>query len=87
MRPWRESECLLVPKASRKGEMLRVEKSDRGGLLQVCRAEESMREHYIKVNGIQHYVLDEGAGKPVVLLHGFPDSSSVWRHQVPALGS
>jgi len=30
-------------------------------------------------------VLDEGAGEPVLLLHGFPDSSHVWRHQVPAL--
>jgi pimeloyl-ACP methyl ester carboxylesterase len=30
-------------------------------------------------------VLDEGEGAAVVLLHGFPDSSYVWRHQVPAL--
>lgn len=30
-------------------------------------------------------VLDEGAGTPVLLLHGFPDSSRLWRHQVPAL--
>jgi pimeloyl-ACP methyl ester carboxylesterase len=26
-----------------------------------------------------------GAGRPVVLLHGFPDSGNLWRHQVPAL--
>jgi pimeloyl-ACP methyl ester carboxylesterase len=26
-----------------------------------------------------------GAGKPVVLLHGFPDSGNLWRHQVPVL--
>jgi pimeloyl-ACP methyl ester carboxylesterase len=26
-----------------------------------------------------------GAGRPVVLLHGFPDSGRLWRHQVPAL--
>lgn len=26
-----------------------------------------------------------GTGRPVVLLHGFPDSSRLWRHQVPAL--
>jgi pimeloyl-ACP methyl ester carboxylesterase len=25
------------------------------------------------------------AGRPVVLLHGFPDSGNLWRHQVPAL--
>jgi pimeloyl-ACP methyl ester carboxylesterase len=30
-------------------------------------------------------VLDEGEGPPVLLLHGFPDSSRLWRHQVPAL--
>jgi pimeloyl-ACP methyl ester carboxylesterase len=30
-------------------------------------------------------VLDEGEGQPVLLLHGFPDSSRVWRYQVPAL--
>jgi pimeloyl-ACP methyl ester carboxylesterase len=26
-----------------------------------------------------------GTGRPVVLLHGFPDTGSLWRHQVPAL--
>ncbi len=30
-------------------------------------------------------VADEGDGRPVLLLHGFPDSSYVWRHQVPTL--
>lgn len=31
------------------------------------------------------HVVDEGAGRPVLLLHGFPDSSALWRHQAPAL--
>jgi pimeloyl-ACP methyl ester carboxylesterase len=26
-----------------------------------------------------------GEGRPVLLLHGFPDSGRLWRHQVPAL--
>jgi len=26
-----------------------------------------------------------GAGQPVVLIHGFPDTGSLWRNQVPAL--
>ncbi len=26
-----------------------------------------------------------GQGRPVVLLHGFPDTGRLWRHQVPAL--
>lgn len=28
---------------------------------------------------------DVGDGPPVLLLHGFPDSARLWRHQVPAL--
>src|SRR3954462_11286088 len=31
-----------------------------------------------------HYEVT-GEGRPVVLLHGFPDSGRLWRHQVPAL--
>lgn len=37
------------------------------------------------VNGLSFYVIDEGAGPPVLLLHGFPDSSALWRHQIPEL--
>jgi pimeloyl-ACP methyl ester carboxylesterase len=33
--------------------------------------------------GIEYDVT--GEGPPVVLLHGFPDSGRLWRHQVPAL--
>lgn len=33
--------------------------------------------------GIRYEV--SGQGRPVVLLHGFPDSGRLWRHQVPAL--
>jgi pimeloyl-ACP methyl ester carboxylesterase len=36
-------------------------------------------------DGVNLAVLDEGDGPVVLLLHGFPDSSHVWRHQVPAL--
>jgi pimeloyl-ACP methyl ester carboxylesterase len=36
-------------------------------------------------DGISLAVRDEGDGTPVVLLHGFPDSSDVWRNQIPAL--
>src|SRR5262245_24725064 len=39
----------------------------------------------IAVNGIELHVHEAGAGIPVLLLHGFPDSSSLWRYQVPAL--
>ena len=39
----------------------------------------------IQGDGVELAVLDEGEGFPVLLLHGFPDSSQLWRHQVPAL--
>ncbi|HVL33856.1 MAG TPA: alpha/beta hydrolase [Actinomycetota bacterium] len=39
----------------------------------------------MQINGIELHVVDEGVGTPVVLLHGFPDSSYLWRHQVAAL--
>jgi pimeloyl-ACP methyl ester carboxylesterase len=36
-------------------------------------------------DGLELAVADEGEGPPVLLIHGFPDSSRVWRHQVRAL--
>jgi pimeloyl-ACP methyl ester carboxylesterase len=39
----------------------------------------------VEANGLGFEVADEGAGTPVVLLHGFPDTSALWRHQVAAL--
>lgn len=35
--------------------------------------------------GIEYEVT--GEGRPVILLHGFPDSGRLWRHQVPALAA
>jgi pimeloyl-ACP methyl ester carboxylesterase len=39
----------------------------------------------LQVNGISLHVADNGDGVPVVLLHGWPDSGYLWRHQVPYL--
>jgi pimeloyl-ACP methyl ester carboxylesterase len=39
----------------------------------------------VTVNGLSFHVVDEGSGPPVLLLHGFPDSSALWRHQITAL--
>src|SRR4029077_14943867 len=36
-------------------------------------------------DGTEIYYEVTGEGTPVVLLHGFPDSGRLWRHQVPAL--
>lgn len=44
-----------------------------------------MDEHLVVVNDIKLNVLVAGEGRPVLLLHGFPDSLHLWRHQVPAL--
>ncbi len=41
--------------------------------------------HSLKLGSYQFEVTDEGAGDPVLLLHGFPDSARLWRHQIPAL--
>jgi pimeloyl-ACP methyl ester carboxylesterase len=39
----------------------------------------------VENNGVGIEVADEGAGRPVLLLHGWPDSGRMWRHQVAAL--
>jgi pimeloyl-ACP methyl ester carboxylesterase len=43
----------------------------------------------VEVNGISLYVEEHGSGsgEPVILLHGWPDSARLWRHQVPVLAS
>jgi pimeloyl-ACP methyl ester carboxylesterase len=35
--------------------------------------------------GITLNYIDEGQGQAVLLVHGFPDSCLMWRHQIPAL--
>ena len=44
-----------------------------------------LKSRKIKVNGISLNVIIEGKGPVVMLVHGFPDSHQVWRHQIPAL--
>src|SRR5262245_10197207 len=39
----------------------------------------------LQVNGISLYVEDHGSGRPVLLLHGWPDSAYLWRNQIPFL--
>jgi pimeloyl-ACP methyl ester carboxylesterase len=39
----------------------------------------------VKVNRISLHVEEYGKGTPVLLLHGWPDSSYVWRNQIPFL--
>ncbi|GAB7521656.1 alpha/beta fold hydrolase [Paraburkholderia sp. 2C] len=45
----------------------------------------AISSHRRTVNGIKlHYTL-AGDGPPVVLLHGFPETSHTWRRQIPVL--
>jgi pimeloyl-ACP methyl ester carboxylesterase len=48
-----------------------------------------MEELRLRANGIEFFALAAGppAGPLVLLLHGFPELSRSWRHQLPALGS
>ena len=39
----------------------------------------------VQANGLRFHVTERGDGTPVLLLHGFPDTGDVWRHQLPAL--
>lgn len=44
-------------------------------------------EHRVDSGGVEIVYDSHGPddGSPVILLHGFPDSARLWRHQVPAL--
>ncbi len=44
-----------------------------------------MTKHKIQIDGVTLAVVDEGRGPAVLLLHGFPDSSALWRKQIPPL--
>jgi pimeloyl-ACP methyl ester carboxylesterase len=39
----------------------------------------------IEVGGVELEVYAQGSGPAVLLLHGFPDTHALWRHQLPAL--
>ncbi|MCA1712281.1 MAG: alpha/beta hydrolase [Actinobacteria bacterium] len=39
----------------------------------------------VETNGVRLHVEVGGQGPPVLLVHGFPDSHRLWRHQVAAL--
>jgi pimeloyl-ACP methyl ester carboxylesterase len=39
----------------------------------------------LQINGLRYHVADAGEGPAVILLHGFPDTSRLWRSQIDAL--
>ena len=45
----------------------------------------SIKGRKLSIGSLDFNVLVEGEGPDVLLVHGFPDSNSVWRNQIPAL--
>ena len=43
--------------------------------------------HYAEIGGMRMHYLDEGHGDPVLLLHGEPDWSYLYRKMIPALAT
>lgn len=46
-----------------------------------------VESRFARVNGLNMHFTSSGAGRPVLLLHGFPDTHAIWRHQIPALAA
>ena len=41
---------------------------------------------YVEVDGLRLHYLEQGSGEPVLMLHGWPTSSYLWRGILPAVG-
>ena len=46
-----------------------------------------MQSAFIQTRELRMHYLQQGAGEPVIFLHGFPETSYEWRHQFAALSS
>ena len=46
---------------------------------------QSLSHHRVEIDGMRQHYLLAGSGEPVVLLHGFPETSHAWRKIIPAL--
>ncbi|MDR3491169.1 MAG: haloalkane dehalogenase [Gammaproteobacteria bacterium] len=43
--------------------------------------------HFIEVHGSKMHYTEEGAGNPILFLHGMPTSSFLWRNIIPVVSS
>src|SRR5215469_7571684 len=43
------------------------------------------RSNFVEVHGSKIHYIDEGKGEPILLLHGNPTSSYLWRNIIPHL--
>lgn len=48
---------------------------------------ENWKHDFATVNGVKLHYVTQGAGKLVILLHGFPEFWYSWRQQIPVLAS
>lgn len=48
---------------------------------------EGFSDRLIDVDGVSIHTLTAGSGPPLLLLHGYPESSLMWRHVAPALAA
>jgi pimeloyl-ACP methyl ester carboxylesterase len=46
-----------------------------------------VNERRLDIGGLTMNLAECGSGDPVLLLHGFPDTWQLWRHQIPALAA
>ena len=46
---------------------------------------QEVEERYIETNGIKLHTIMIGSGKPLILLHGFPDFWYVWKNVIMGL--
>jgi pimeloyl-ACP methyl ester carboxylesterase len=46
---------------------------------------QSLQQHDADVNGVRIRYRQGGAGRPLVLLHGFPQTALAWRKLIPLL--
>jgi len=42
---------------------------------------------FVEANGIRHHYVERGTGPLVLMLHGFPETSHSWRHQMDAVAA
>jgi pimeloyl-ACP methyl ester carboxylesterase len=47
----------------------------------------TIMKHSAIINELDYHYVTCGEGPAVLLVHGFPDSSRVWRHQIPAIAA
>ena len=46
----------------------------------------SAESKFVEVEGLRLHYLEQGGGDPVLLLHGWPTSSFLWRNVIGRLG-